>query len=103
MNKTTKEQMKEAFEKIESMMEAAQKANELQEVAYEMMKDVDPATRASAMTILLSRFIMDENDDLHSALAFVARFSHSVIDVLDRHADEFEECEECAGEDDTIQ
>lgn len=103
MTKTTKEQLQEAFEKIESMMEAAQKADEMQESICAMIKDLDPAVKASVMTMVVARMIMDDNDTLHEALAFVARFSHTIVDVLDRHTEECEGCEECAGEDDTIQ
>jgi hypothetical protein len=94
MSAQFKDQLDEALEEIRDVLEKAKMVAEIHEKLDGMITECDFAVKMSILNMAIAKAIIDESDDFNEAYGYVARISHTLVDVIDRHREKQE------GEDD---
>ena len=94
MSAQFKDQLDEALEEIRDVLEKAKMVAEIHEKLDSMIAECDFAVKMSILNMAIAKAIIDESDDFNEAYAYVARISHTLVDVIDKHRERQE------GEDD---
>jgi len=87
MNEEIKDVISDMIEKMTETLEKAKKVAEFHGKLSALLSDCDFDERMSILSMSLARTIMDEADDFGDALAYAARLSHTLITVIDNHAE----------------
>jgi chromatin remodeling complex protein RSC6 len=97
MSKEAQKLIDEVIETMNAKLEEARKVVELHKKLDKMLKDQKFSLKMSVLSMALSKTILDESDDFNEAYSYVARISHTLVDVLDRHHEQAEAEEENGG------
>lgn len=102
MNQQFKDKLDEALEGITEILEKAKKVSDIHEKLDKMWCDCDFDVKMSVISMALSKTIINESDDFNEAYSYVARLSHTLVEVIDKHRDKQEESDEDEGDDESI-
>jgi hypothetical protein len=98
MSEEAKDAISDMIDKITKSLEDAKTVVELNGKILKVFGDTSFSVRMSVLNMVLCKTIIDESDDLNEAMSYVARMAHTLVEVIDRHADKKEK--EGAGEED---
>jgi hypothetical protein len=102
MSKEARKLVEEVLETMSAKIEEAKKVVDLHRKLDKILKDQEFSLKMSVLSMALSKTILDESDDFNEAYSYVARISHTLVDVLDRHH-ERAEAEDDDEEESTLQ
>jgi len=88
MNQQIKDKLDEALESITDILEKAKKVAEIHEKLDHMMADCDFSVKMSILNMAMTKAILEEADDFNEAYSYVARISHTMVDVIDKHREQ---------------
>jgi hypothetical protein len=80
-----KDQLDEALEEIREVLEKAKIVAEIHEKLDSMIAECDFSVKMSILSMAIAKAVIDESDDFNEAYAYVARISHTLVDVIDKH------------------
>jgi hypothetical protein len=85
-----KDKLDEALDQIKDVIEKAKQVAEIHEKLDNMIADCDFAVKMSILNMAIAKAIVDESDDFNEAYGYVARISHTLVDVIDKHREKQE-------------
>ena len=94
MSAQFKDKLDEALDQIKDVIEKAKQVAEIHEKLDSMIAECDFSVKMSILSMAIAKAVIDESDDFNEAYAYVARISHTLVDVIDKHRERQE------GEDD---
>jgi len=94
MDEDLKAAMEEMFEGIEDALTKARTVHEMSDKIHDLMKPHDLPMKLSMMTIVCSRIIMEDAEDMGDAMAYAGRLFHTLVDIFDRNIKENDEEED---------
>jgi hypothetical protein len=99
MSAEFKDKLDEALDHIRDVLEKAKQVAEIHQKLDDMIGECDFAVKMSILSMALTKAIIDEADDFNEAYSYVARVSHTMVDVIDKHREK-QEGEDEPDEDD---
>lgn len=103
MSEEFKATVDDMIEKITETLEKAKQVAELHAKIDKLVEGQDFSIKMSVASMLFSRAILEEADDFNEAYSYVARISHALVDVIDRHKQLQEQEDDDDDEESTLQ